>query len=88
MIVVLSSLNKLDAATNGIRQFNNLQALSSSQAALRTLQPQAIGLLNRLVPLVLTSNYYSHRPCLVTCVKICCKQNKYQGHNLEQYDRC
>ena len=54
----LSCLKKLEAATKKTKQFTNLQALSSSLAVLRTLQPQAYGLLNRLVPLVLASNYY------------------------------
>ena len=57
-ILVLSSLNKLDAATKGTKQFSNPQALSSTLAALGTLQPRAFGLLNRLVTLVLASNYY------------------------------
>ena len=60
MIFVLSSLNKLDAATKGTKRFSNPQALSSTLAALETLQPQAFGLLNRLVPLVLASNMYSN----------------------------
>ena len=56
--LVLSSLNKLDAATKGTKRFSNLQALSSAIAALGMLQPWAFGLLNHLVPLVLASNYY------------------------------
>ena len=39
------------------KQFSNPQALSSALAELGTLQPQAIGLLNCLVPIVLVSNY-------------------------------
>ena len=58
IFLVLSSLNKLDTATKGTKQFSNPQALSSALAALGTLQPQAFGLLNRLVPLFLASNYY------------------------------
>ena len=42
----MSCLNKLDAATKGITQFSNPQALSSVLAALRTLKPWAFGLLN------------------------------------------
>ena len=42
----------------GTKRFSNPQALSSALAALGTLQPWAFGLLNRLVPLVLASNYY------------------------------
>ena len=42
----------------GTKRFSNPQALSSALAVLETLQPRAIGLLNRLVPLVLASNYY------------------------------
>ena len=42
----------------GTKRFSNPQALSSTLAALGMLQPRAIGLLNRLVPLVLASNYY------------------------------
>ena len=42
----------------GTKRFSNPQALSSALAALGTLQPRAFGLLNRLVPLVLASNYY------------------------------
>ena len=55
-----SCLNKLDTSTKGTKQFSNPQALSSILAvlALGTLQPQAFGLLNHLVPLVLMSNYY------------------------------
>lgn len=37
-------------------------ALSIALAAFRTLQPEAFGLLNRLVPLVLAYNYYVARP--------------------------
>ena len=58
IFIVLSSLNKLDAATKGTKQFSNPQALSSTLTMLGTLQPRAFGLLNRLVPLVLASNYY------------------------------
>ena len=58
IFLVLSSLNKLDAATKGAKRFSNPQALSSALAVLRTLQPRAFGLLNCLVPLVLASNYY------------------------------
>ena len=58
MILQLLSLNKLDAATMGTKRFSNPQALSSALASLGTLQPRAIGLLNRLVPIVLASNYY------------------------------
>ena len=61
-LLVLSSLNKLDATTKGTKLFSNPQALSSALAVLRTLQPRAFGLLkgllNRLVSLVLVSNYY------------------------------
>ena len=56
--LVFSSLNNFDAATKGAKQFSNPQALSSALVVLRMLQPQAFGLLNRLVPLVLASNYY------------------------------
>ena len=56
--LVLSSLNKLDAVTKGTKRFSNPQALSSALAALGTLQPWAFWLLNRVVPLVLASNYY------------------------------
>ena len=56
--LVLSSLNKLDAVTKGAKRFSNPQALSSTLAVLRTLQPWAFRLLNYLVPLVLASNYY------------------------------
>ena len=49
----MSSLNKLDAATKGNKRFSNPEALSSALAVLRTLQPQAFGLLNHLVHLVL-----------------------------------
>ena len=48
----------LDAATKETKQFSNPRALSSTLTVLRTLQPRAFGLLNRLVPLVLVSNYY------------------------------
>ena len=58
VFIVLSSLNKLDTATKGTKRFSNPQAFSSALAALGTLQPQAFRLLNRLVPLVLASNYY------------------------------
>ena len=58
MTLFLSSLNKFDAATKGKKQFSNPQALSSAFSMLGMLQPQAFGLLNRLVSLVLVSNYY------------------------------
>ena len=58
IFLVLSSLNKLDATTKGIKRFSNPQALSSALAVLGMLQLQAFGLLNHLVPLVLASNYY------------------------------
>ena len=58
MILVLSSLNKLDAATKGTKRFSNPQALSSALTVLGMLQTRAFGLLNRLIPLVLPSNYY------------------------------
>ena len=48
-----SCLSKLDAATKGTKRFSNPHALSGALAALGMLQPQAFGLLNRLVPLVL-----------------------------------
>ena len=51
-------LNKLDTATKGTKRFSNPQAHSSALAALRMVQPWTFGLLNRLVPLVLASNYY------------------------------
>ena len=54
----LLSLNKLHTTTMGTKQFGNPQALSSALTVLGMLQPQAIGLLNRLVPIVLASNYY------------------------------
>ena len=55
----ISCLNKLDVVTKGTKRFSNpQQALSSSLAALRMLQPRSFGLLNYLVPLVLASNYY------------------------------
>ena len=58
ILLVLSNLNKVDTMTKGTKQFSNPQALSSTLTALRTLQPRAFGLLNRLVHLVLASNYY------------------------------
>ena len=58
IFLVLPSLNKLDAATKGAKRFSNPQALSSALAALGMLQPRAFELLNRLVLLVLASNYY------------------------------
>ena len=54
----VSCLNKLDTVTKETTRFSNPQVLSSTLAALGTLQPLAFGLLNRLVPLVLVSNYY------------------------------
>ena len=42
----------------GTKRFGSPRALSGALAALGTLQPRAFGLLNRLVPLVLASNYY------------------------------
>ena len=38
-----SCLNKVDTVTNETKQFSNPQALSSTLAALGTLQPQALG---------------------------------------------
>ena len=58
IFLVLSSLNKLDTATKGTMRYSNPQAHSSALAVLGMLQPRAFGLLNRLVPLVLASNYY------------------------------
>ena len=55
IFLVLSSLNKLDAATKGAKQFSNPQVLSSALTVLGTLQPRAFRLLNCLVPLVLAS---------------------------------
>ena len=61
-------LNKLDIATKGTKQFSNPQALSSTLVAFGTLQPQAFGLLNRLVPLVLVSKYYiTHKHAQLSC---------------------
>ena len=54
----LALIHTLDATTKGTKRFSNPQALSSTLTALGILQPQAFGLLNRLVPLVLVSNYY------------------------------
>ena len=48
IFLVFSSLNKLDTATKGTKQFSNPKALSSALAALGTLQTQAFGLLNHL----------------------------------------
>ena len=75
IFLVLSSLNKLDTATKGTKWFSNPQALSSTLAMFRTLQPWAFGLLNRLVTLILASNYYgifllfSH--CLCKLLLLC-----------------
>ena len=53
------TLNKLDASTNGnYAIYRNPWALSSALATLGTLQPRALGFLNRVVPLVSASNYY------------------------------
>ena len=53
------TLNKLDASTNGnYAIYRNPRALSSALATLGTLQPRALGFLNRVVPLVSASNYY------------------------------
>ena len=54
----------------GTKRFSNPQALSSAVAALGTLQPRAIGLLNRLVPLVLASNYYVCMYYMYICVYV------------------
>ena len=43
----------------GTKQFSNTHTFSSALTALRTLQPQAFGLLNCLVTLVLACNYYA-----------------------------
>ena len=69
IFLVLSSLNKLDAVNKETKQFSNPQALSSTLAELRMLQPRAFGLLNCLVPLILASNYYLvifHTLCFTT----------------------
>ena len=42
----------------GTMQFRNPQARSSALTTLRTLQPRALGFLNRVVPLVSVSNSY------------------------------
>ena len=57
-VLGVSCLNKLDVATKKTKQLGNSQALSSTLTALGTLQPQAFGLLNLLVSVVLVSNYY------------------------------
>ena len=54
----VSCLNKLDATTKGTKRFSNPLVFSSNLAALGTLRPQAFGLLNHLIPLILVSNYY------------------------------
>ena len=54
----------------GTKRFSNPQALSSALAALGTLQPRAFGLLNRLVPLVLASNYYLVTYCSYTKINV------------------
>ena len=54
---MLSSLSKSDAATKGAKQFGKPQALSAL-ATLGMLQPWTFKLLNHLVSLVLTSDYY------------------------------
>ena len=77
MILVLSSLNKLDATTKGIKQFSNPQALSSTLAALKTLQHHSFGLLNHLVLLVLASNYYK----AVELKVLCCELNMVPVRN-------
>ena len=66
MILVLSSLNKLDTVTKGTKRFSSPQALSSALAALGMLHPWVFGLLNHLVPLVLASNYCLKTPELRT----------------------
>ena len=58
----MSGLNKLDATTKGTKRF------SSALAVLGMLQLQDLGLPNRLVPLVLVSNYYLYNILLVTVV--------------------
>ena len=46
------TLNKLDASTNGnYAIYRNPRALSSALATLGTLQPGALGFLNRVVPI-------------------------------------
>ena len=42
----------------GTTRFRIPPALSSVLAALGTLQPRAVGILNRVVPLVSSPNYY------------------------------
>ena len=54
----VSCINKFDAATKGTKQFSNAQVLSSALAVFGTLEARAFRLLNRIVPLVLASNYY------------------------------
>ena len=58
IVLGVSCLNRLDAATKGTKRFSNPQALSSTLAAHGMLYPQAVGLLNCLVSLVLASNCY------------------------------
>ena len=48
-----SCLSKLNTVTKGTKRFGNPHALSGALAAFGMLQPQAFGLLNHLVPLVL-----------------------------------
>ena len=58
----MSCLNKLDATTKRTKRF------SSALAVLGTLLLQNFRLPNRLVPLVLESNYYLYNILLVTVV--------------------
>ena len=58
----VSCLNKLDAMTKRTKRF------SSTLAVLGMLQLQDFRLLNRLVPLILESNYYLYNILLVTVV--------------------
>ena len=47
-MLVVSCLNKLDAATKGTKRFNNPQALSGALALLGTLHPRAFGVTKML----------------------------------------
>ena len=57
-----------------IKRFINPQALSSSLALLRTLQPQALGCLNRSVTLISASNLYV---LLCQCILECAVAKEY-----------
>ena len=57
------------------KQLRNPQALSSTLTALGMLQPRALGFLNRLVTLVLATNFYIFVTVFENMYQLCTNTN-------------